>query len=71
MKEFADYPKYKEAYIRAFDRMVDELKAKKGDKFRAEKFTDGEAVFNWWIEKDKRNVRGQLTFDFNGDIKEE
>jgi hypothetical protein len=51
--------------------MLVELKKKKGDDFKAESWTDGEEVFNWWIEEGKRNVRGQLTFDFNGDIKEE
>ena len=70
MKEFSDYPKYKDAYIRTFDRMLVELKKKKGDDFKAEGWTDGEAVFEWWIEERKRNVKGQLSFDFEGKIKE-
>jgi hypothetical protein len=51
--------------------MLVELKKKKGDDFKAEGWTDGEAVFEWWIEERKRNVKGQLSFDFEGKIKEE
>lgn len=57
-REFAMYPKYKENYIRAFDRML---------KRRAEKglpippmWYDGEAVFKWWIGDDPF----QLEIDF-------
>ena len=57
-REFAMYPKYKENYIKAFDRML---------KRRAEKglpttpmWYDGEAVFKWWIGDDPF----QLEIDF-------
>lgn len=57
-REFARYPKYKENYIRAFDRML---------KRRVEKglpippmWYDGEAVFKWWIGDDPF----QLEIDF-------
>lgn len=70
-KEFADYPKYKDAYIRAFDRMVSEIKTKGREDVLGKTWTDGEAVFNWWIEEGKRNVKGQLSFDFEGKIKED
>jgi phosphoadenosine phosphosulfate reductase len=57
-REFAMYPKYKENYIRAFDRML---------KRRAEKglpippmWYDGEAVFKWWLGDDPY----QLEIDF-------
>lgn len=57
-REFARYPKYKENYIKAFDRML---------KRRVEKglpippmWYDGEAVFKWWIGDDPF----QLEIDF-------
>ncbi|MBQ8965882.1 phosphoadenosine phosphosulfate reductase family protein [Ruminococcus sp.] len=56
-KEFAIYPKYKENYIRAFDRMLEHRKelgkpASKG-------WETGLDVFRWWLEEDFR----QITFD--------
>lgn len=43
-REFEKYPKYKRAYIRAFQRML--------DAYSEERLTDletGEDVFKWWI----------------------
>lgn len=59
-REFALYPKYKELYIRAFDRMI---------KRRAERglptvWNSGEECFTWWIGDDPN----QITFD---DIEED
>lgn len=56
-REFRIYPKYKENYIRAFDRMLKVrqdrgLESKKG-------WTSGEAVFKWWMNEDIN----QLTFE--------
>lgn len=45
MKEFRRYPKQKQAYIRAFKRMIDERK-KAGLETEWE---TGEEVFKWWI----------------------
>ncbi len=46
-EQFTRYPKYKENYIKAFDRMI---KARKEQGKRVdEKWTSGEAVFEWWI----------------------
>ena len=59
-KEFADYPKIKHAYIRAFDRMLEERK-RRG---RETKWKYGEEVFLWWMEDE--NLSGQLSFDFDG-----
>lgn len=42
-KAFADYPKIKQNYINAFQRLVDEY-----DK-AAQSWVDGEAVFDWWV----------------------
>lgn len=55
-KEFSDYPKYKNAYIRAFDKMLIErtrrgLKNKMG-------WETGQDVFLWWMEDE--NIKGQM-----------
>lgn len=42
-KGFADYPKIKQNYINAFQRLVDSY-----DK-AAQSWVDGEAVFDWWV----------------------
>ena len=69
MKEFEDYPKYKEAWIRAFQRMVDKRKAE--GKVDKEKWKDGQAVFDWGVQKYHQTTKGQLTFDVYGNITEE
>jgi len=67
MKEFSDFPSYKDHYIKAFDEML-EARKKDGkddvtgkDAFHCWK--TGEDVFLWWIEEWKRNVKGQMTID--------
>lgn len=54
--EFARYPKYKQIYIRTFDRMLIE-RERRGleNKMR---WKDGKSVFNWWMED--KNIPGQL-----------
>lgn len=47
-KEFERYPVYKNNYIKAFDRMI-EIRREQG-KRTDEKWTSGEAVFEWWIK---------------------
>lgn len=54
-KEFALYPKYKEAYIRAFDRMI----AKRKEDGLPTVWKDGEECFTWWIGDDPN----QISFD--------
>ena len=55
-KEFAQYPKYKANYIKAFDRLVATRKAK-GQK--CDTFTDGKTVMQWWLNENPN----QITFD--------
>lgn len=43
-EELEKYPKYKQAYIRAFDRML-EASNKKGE------WKTGEDVMKWWVKK--------------------
>lgn len=56
-KEFSDFPKYKNAYIKAFDRMLLERKQRGKDC----QWKNGEEVFLWWMEDD--NVAGQMSFE--------
>jgi phosphoadenosine phosphosulfate reductase len=56
LREFALYPKYKENYIKAFDRMLERRKTLGKDdvtgKSGLHRWTDGEAVYRWWIMDD-------------------
>ena len=56
VREFIDFPKYKQMYINAFDRAI-ETRQKKGLK---EIWSDGQDMFDWWIEENKHNVKGQM-----------
>lgn len=48
--EFALYPKYRQSYIRAFDRMLEE-RARRGKLNGTWRMgTTGEDVFHWWME---------------------
>lgn len=61
MKEFAEYPKIKDAYIRAFQRMIEQY-----DDDRKRKMKDwktGQDVFDWWTEKWKNEVKGQMSLE--------
>ena len=55
MKEFADFPTYKQHYIKAFDEMLERNPKAKRD------WKTGEDVFNWWIERDHYVTKGQMT----------
>lgn len=57
--EFAKFPAYERAYKRAFDKMLDVMKADgTGKKL---KLKNGEEVFLWWMED--KNIPGQMTLD--------
>ncbi len=45
--EFVLYPKYKQAYIRAFDKMLQKRELE--GRPTTLKWADGQAVFDWWI----------------------
>lgn len=63
-KEFADFPTYKKAYIRAFDKMLKVLKEKRKDNLP--KWKTGYEVFLWWMED--QNVDGQMDMFEDGFI---
>ena len=56
--QFADYPKFRDNYVRAFDRMLERRK-KEGRPFMDEDYADGEMVMRWWLGEDPK----QITFD--------
>lgn len=60
-KEFADFPTYKRAYIRAFDKMLIKLRKSGNPKWKT-----GEEVFLWWMED--KNVEGQMDLFKDGFI---
>lgn len=53
--EFERYPKYKDNYIRAFDRML----IVRRNRGLETKWNSGEEVFKWWMGEDP----DQLTFE--------
>lgn len=57
VKQFNDYPKYKQLYINAFERMIQLRKEKGKDVI----WQTGEEVFDWWIETYKHEVKGQYS----------
>lgn len=67
MRQFQLYPKYKERYIRIADRIIEKLKAKHGDAYTGTE--TGIEYFRRWIEDP--NVKGQLSFDMDGNITED
>ena len=52
---FSDYPKFKENYIRAFDRLI----KKRKECGMVCKWETGEDVFRWWTQDD--TIKGQIT----------
>lgn len=54
--EFAQYPKYKNGYLMAFQKMID-ARIEKGLKM-PDHYKDPETVFNWWVEDP--NIEGQM-----------
>lgn len=59
--EFLRWPKYRDAYIKAFERMIEAriLKGKVDGNWRIG--TTGKDVFNWWMEYDI--IPGQIDFE--------
>ena len=56
-KEFADYPKYRDAYIRAFDQMIKVLDGKG----KETNWHTGVDVYHWWMEGGV--LPGQMVFE--------
>ncbi len=60
-RDFARYPTYQRAYIRAFDRMLEERRrrGKMDGSWRSE--TTGIDIFHWWMEDGV--ITGQVSFE--------
>lgn len=59
---FRLYPTYKRAYIRAFDKMLTEIRKAHPYDFKVfTKWVSAEEVFNWWMEDD--NIPGQMSIE--------
>ena len=56
-REIYDFQKYRTAYIKAFDRMLEERR-KRG---KETKWSCGEEVYLWWMQSN--DVLGQMTID--------
>lgn len=63
-KEFAWFPTYERAYIRAFEKML-ENRRRAGKLEKTEKWKDAESVFRWWMED--KNIEGQMAFSWTED----
>lgn len=57
-RDFAKYPKIRDNYVRAFDRML-KARAEAGLTNKMN-WTDGESVMRWWLQDD--TIDGQLSF---------
>lgn len=57
-REFAHWPRYKDLYIRAFDKM---LSVRRNREIDTKKWETSEDVFHWWMEDGV--LPGQMTFD--------
>lgn len=60
MREFARWPKYKQLYVMAFERMLKE-REKAGAKIDPAIGTTGEEIYHWWLEDGV--LPGQMQFD--------
>lgn len=63
-KEFSDFPTYRIAYIKAFEKMLEELR--KSIKGKSLRWKTGYEVFLWWMED--KNVAGQMDLFKDGFI---
>ena len=63
-KEFADFPTYQRAYVRAFGVMLEAIHAAG----LQTKWKTGYDVFLWWMEDD--NVEGQMDLFADGFVQQ-
>lgn len=63
-KEFAWFPTYQKAYLRAFEKMLENRK-KQGKLENTIHWKDAESVFRWWMED--KNIEGQMAFSWTDD----
>lgn len=61
MKQIDLFPQYKQMYINAFDKMIE----KRLEKGLDTSWKNGADCFDWWIERYKHEVKGQMSLDFS------
>ena len=61
-REFAQFPTYKRAYIRAFEQML-LLRKQEGKDDSIGKWKDAQGVFRWWMEEDPMPGQYELLWD--------
>lgn len=69
--ELARYPKYKQAYLKAFERMIKERPPRETDDLRQWKSADD--VYYWWLygsQPTPEQISGQLYLDFEMETEE-
>ena len=69
-KMFKDFPKYKENYIRAFDRLLETRRRNNNPWIfkNGKECLTGEELFSWWIEEDKYGkCKDQISFIIDDD----
>lgn len=62
-RDFERYPKYRENYVRAFDRMLEERR--KNGLQNSELWKDGESVMRWWLQDKPED---QIEMDFEDEM---
>ena len=62
LRDIVTFPKYKDRYIKAFDKMLEARRLAGKDDTHGE-WTDGKRVFRWWIGD--TTIPGQIVFDFD------
>jgi phosphoadenosine phosphosulfate reductase len=69
--EFTRWPKYKESYIRAFDRML-AVRRERGLR-ENDQWQSGESVMDWWINPTRREKEdeNQIQLDYDADDPQE
>jgi hypothetical protein len=63
MQQIHDFPGFKRMYIAAFDEML-KARERRGLKNK-QGWETGKNVFDWWIEKEKHTMKGQMEFNFD------
>lgn len=62
IRDFERYPTYKVNYTKAFARMIDR---RNQNRIEDCSWNNPDDVFDWWIEKDKYEIKGQMSiFDY-------
>lgn len=56
LRQIEEYPTYAKAYIHACDKLLEQWRSKG----KETEWKTGEEMFNWWIERDKHEVKGQM-----------